>query len=110
MDDKMSEPPEKRRNFRIVYPTTSIRPTLKIRKHTFEIVDISEKGIKFIADKKVKFGRWVTGEVTFYDAQTVNIEGKIAWQQGENIGMFLTIKSIPYPRILSEQRLLSRFK
>jgi len=109
MDDKKNEQQEKRRYFRIEYPA-SIRPTLKIRKHEFEVVDISEKGVRFFADKKIKFGRWVTGNITFCDGQTVGIEGRIAWKRGESIGMFLTVKSIPYPKILSEQRLLARFK
>lgn len=109
MDDKKNEQQEKRRYFRIEYPA-SIRPTLKIRKHAFEVVDISEKGVRFSADKKIKFGRWVTGNVTFCDGQTVGIEGRIAWKRGENIGMFFAVKSIPYSKILSEQRLLVRFK
>jgi hypothetical protein len=109
MDDKKSERQEKRGYFRIEYPA-SIRPTLKIRKHEFEIVDISEKGVRFSADKEIKFGRWVTGNIAFYDGQTVGIEGRIAWKRGKSIGMFLTVKSIPYQKILSEQRLLARFK
>ena len=104
-----NEQQEKRRYFRIEYPA-SIRPTLKIRKHEFEVVDISEKGVRFFADKKIKFGRWVTGNITFCDGQTVGIEGRIAWKRGESLGMFLTIKPIPYSKILSEQRLLARFK
>ena len=107
--EKKSEQQEKRKYFRIEYPA-SIRPTLKIRKHEFEIVDISEKGVKFSAGKEIKFGRWVTGNVTFHDGQAIDIEGRIAWKRGESIGMFLTVKSIPYPKILSEQRLLARFK
>ena len=109
MDGKKSEPQDKRKYFRLEYPAP-IKPTLKIRKYEFEVVDISEKGVRFSADKEIKFGRWVTGNITFYDGQAVGIEGRIAWKRGESIGMFLTIKSIPYPKILSEQRLLARFK
>ena len=106
---KKSEHHEKRKYFRIEYPAP-IKPTLKIRKHEFEVEDISEKGVRFSADKKIKFGRWVTGNITFYDGQAIGIEGRIAWKRGENIGMFLTIKPIPYSKIISEQRLLVRFK
>jgi hypothetical protein len=109
MDDKKSERQEKRGYFRIEYPA-SIRPTLEIRKHEFEIVDISEKGVKFSAGKEIKFGRWVTGNVTFHDGQAIDIEGRIAWKRGESVGMFLTVKPIPYPKIISEQRFLARFK
>ncbi len=109
MDDEHRNRQEKRRYFRIEYPA-SIRPILKIRKHEFEVVDISEKGIRFSADKEIKFGRWVTGNVTFNDGQAIGIEGRIAWKRKESVGMFLTVKPIPYPKILSEQRLLSRFK
>ena len=100
---------EKRRYYRIEYPV-SLRPILKIRKHEFEVVNISEKGVMFLADKKMRFGRWMSGEVTFYDGQPIGIEGKIVRKHENNIGMFLTIKPIPYSRILSEQRFLARFK
>ena len=109
MDEKKSEREEKRRYYRIEYPA-SLRPTLKIRKHEFEVVNISEKGVMFWADKKIEFGRWVSGEVTFFDGQPIGIEGKIVRKHENNIGMFLTIKPIPYSRILSEQRFLARFK
>ena len=109
MDDKKNEHQKKRKYFRIEYPA-SIRPTIKIRKHEFKVVDISEKGVRFFADKEIKFGRWVTGNITFHDGQAIGIEGRIAWKRGESIGMFLTVKSIPYPKILSEQRHLARFR
>ena len=109
MSEKKMGNQERRRYYRIEYPA-SMRPILKIRKHEFEVVNISEKGVMFLADKKIKFGRWVSGEVTFYDGQTVGIEGKIVRKYENNIGMFLTIKSIQYSKILSEQRLLARFK
>ena len=109
MDEKKGKKQEKRKYYRIEYPA-SLRPTLKIRKHEFEIVNISEKGVMFLSDKKSRFARWVNGEVTFYDGQAIGVEGRIVWKHAENIGMFLMIKSIPYARILSEQRLLARFK
>ena len=109
MGERKMEDQEKRRYFRIDYPA-SMKPTIKIRKHEFEVVNISEKGVMFLAEKKIKFGRWVSGEVTFYDGQSMGIEGKIVRKYENNIGMFLTIKSIPYSRILSEQRFLARFK
>jgi len=108
MDVKKRENQEKRKYFRIEYPA-SMRPILMVRKHEFEVVNISEKGVMFSADGEVKFGRWVNGQVTFSDGQTVSVEGKIVRKREKNIGMFLTIKSIPYSKILSEQRLLARF-
>ena len=109
MDDKNREDQEKRKFFRIEYPA-SIRPTIKVRKHEFEVLDISEKGVRFFLEKEIKFGRWVNGNITFHDGKTISIEGRIAWKRGENVGMFLTVKAIPYTRIIAEQRLLSRFR
>ena len=108
MGERKMEDQEKRRYYRIEYPA-SMKPTLKIRKHEFEVLNISEKGVMFLAEKEIKFGRWVRGTVTFNDSQTVGIEGKIVRNHGNNIGMFLTVKAIPYSRILSEQRLLAHF-
>ena len=109
MDKKEIENQEKRRHFRIEYPA-SMRPVLKVRKYEFEVLDISEKGIKFLVSEKVKLGRWVNGEITFYNDKPMGIEGKIMWEHEKNIGMMLNIKSIPYSKILSEQRLLARLK
>lgn len=109
MGEKKDGNEERRRYYRIEYPAP-MRPTLKIRKHEFQVLDISEKGVRFLKDKQVRFGRWVSGEVTFYDGQTMIIEGKIVRNQENNIGLFLTIKAIPYSKILSEQRLLARLK
>ena len=108
MDEKERENQEKRQYYRVEYPDP-LRPTVKIRKHAFEIVNISEKGVMFVVEKKTAFGRWVSGEVTFSDGETVGIEGKIVRKHKNNIGMFLTIKHIPYPKILSEQRMIARF-
>lgn len=107
MDEINTPIEEKRRYYRVEYPP-SLRPILKIRKHQFEVLDISEKGIKFLTGEKIKFGRWVSGRVTFYDGETLPIEGKIVREHENNIGLFLTIKAIPYSKILSEQRLLAR--
>ena len=109
MDEKKREDQERRRYYRIEYPV-SLRPTLKIRKHQFEVVNISEKGVMLVAEKKASFGRWVSGEITFSDGQTMGIEGEVVRKNENNIGIFLTIKSIPYSKILSEQRLIARFK
>ena len=110
MDEKIeNEQKEKRKYYRVEYPAT-MRPTLKIRKHEFEVMNVSEKGVMFSIDKKLQFGRWVSGVVTFHDGQTVGIEGKIVREHENNIGMLLTIKSIPYSKILSEQQLLARFR
>ena len=108
MDEKVSENQEKRKFYRVEYPD-SMRPTLRVRKHEFEVANISEKGVMFLTDGKARFGKWVNGDVIFSDGQTLAVEGKIVRKRENNIGIFLTIKPIPYSKILSEQRLLARF-
>jgi len=108
MDEKKTENEEQRKYYRIEYPA-SMRPTIKITKNEFEVVDISEKGVRFSVDEEMIFGRWVSAEVTFCDGETVTIEGRIVRKHENNIGMLLSIKAIPYSKILSEQRYLARF-
>jgi len=100
--------PEKREVFRVVYPLSE-RPLLKVRKNKFKVTDISEKGIKFLNTKNREFSNWVNGTITLHDNTRLDIEGKIAWTQNDEIALNL-ITSIPYAKILKEQQYLIMIK
>ena len=96
---------ERRRFFRLEYPSND-RPLLKIGKNTFEVVDISERGIRFLNERNVQFSDWVRGIVIFRDGVTMDFEGKIVWELGGALGVHIIITPIPAERILQEQRYL----
>ncbi len=97
---------ERRRYFRIKYPE-ELRPTLRIRKHEFEVIDICERGLRFLNDKKAKFANWISATVTFFNGSCFKTEGRIIRKQKDEVALYL-IASIPYPLIVKEQQFLIR--
>jgi hypothetical protein len=95
---------ERRAYFRVNYPSTE-RPILRIGKNEFEVIDISERGLRFWNNQNIKLPEWARGTIIFHNNNSLNVEGKIVWEYENGIGVKL-ITSIPYTRILEEQRYL----
>jgi hypothetical protein len=65
------------------------RPTLKIGKIEFEVIDISERGLKFINKKKINLKGWVSGTLTLSNSRSIEIDGIIIRKKNSEIGMHL---------------------
>jgi len=102
--------PNRRDFFRIVYEPSQ-RPLLRIEapsleltgEHEFEVLDISEKGIRFLNDQNVHFSETVQGEIVFVDGETVPIEGHIVRGKGSQLSLKLSA-AIPFKSVVKEQR------
>ena len=105
MTDKNPGGRERRRYFRLEYPPDE-RPELKIGKKTFQVLDVSERGVRFINDKDARFAEWIKGTITFHDGVSMEIEGKIVWECGDELGLQIVVMPIPPARVLQEQRYL----
>ena len=115
MDDEERNQPYSGRNrrefFRVVYPVTD-RPTLEIDGKEYQIVDLSEFGIKFFTHSVGAFyaNLPVRIQITFHDGKTLNLLGTILRLEGEGeeeeIAVILLSKEIPTSRIMKEQRYL----
>ena len=79
---------ERREYFRKTYTLTE-RPRLKIGINEFEVIDISEKGIKFNKDKKINVEGWVQGTIMFKNNRCVNIDGIVVRNRDGEIGLHL---------------------
>jgi hypothetical protein len=79
---------EKREHPRTVFESQD-RPRLKIGLQEFEVIDISEKGVRFVNDKKVGSKGWVNGTIVFSDARSIDIDGIIVRQESGNLGLHL---------------------
>ena len=97
--------PERRRYFRLEYPPDE-RPELIIGKKTFQVLDISERGVRFVNDEDARFAEWVKGTITFHDGVSIEVEGKIVWEHADEMGIQISIAPIPPGRVLQEQRYL----
>ncbi|MBW2148868.1 MAG: PilZ domain-containing protein [Deltaproteobacteria bacterium] len=98
MKDNTYDGTQKRDHFRVTYPYTE-RPKLTITGEGFDIIDISEKGIKFSLDTTLR------ATISFHDGESLHVEGKIIRIRNNEIVVHLS-KDIPPERISTEQRYL----
>ncbi len=96
---------EKREFVRLVYPPDK-RPVLTVGKNSFEVLNICKTGLKFLNHLEKGIGRQVFGEVNFQNGGSIKINGKIRWEGGREIGLFVT--SIPAFIIKQEIRTFIR--
>ena len=96
---------DRRKFARLIYPPDK-RPTLNVREHTLEVIDISEGGLKFLNYLKKGFGKKVFGTAALLSDQTIEITGNIVWEARDEYG--LLISPIPRPVIIEEVRALLR--
>jgi hypothetical protein len=104
MGNKPHKETNKRELYRITYPVND-RPILKLQGNEFEVINISEKGIKFICKQcsEFKIDVAVQCTVTFRDNTSFLLEGKISQTYKHAVVICLT-GSIPLGRIIQEQR------
>ena len=110
MKDRDYSGNERREFFRIFYPIRA-RPRLTIRESSYDVLDICERGIRFLhpAADSLKSDEVVRASVSFRDGETLEVEGRILRLQGHNVVLRLQT-FIPIARIMKEQRyLMSRF-
>jgi hypothetical protein len=97
---------ERRQTYRVIYPQ-DYHPVLIIRNNEFEILDLSETGLRFQMKDNLKLpGDLFHANVKLHDDKTIEILGRIIRITGEHAAMFLVVKKIPYQFILSEQAFL----
>ncbi|MFH1993792.1 MAG: PilZ domain-containing protein [Pseudomonadota bacterium] len=97
---------EERRKFaRLVYPPKK-RPKFKVREQEMEVIDISEKGIKFLKDKRMKISECVHGTTELLSGNSLDITGKIVWEHNSEVGVLIT--KIPESVIVEEIRTILR--
>lgn len=83
------EAQEKRQYARLVYPSTK-RPKFVVRDDEMEIIDISEKGIKFIKDKHSQIAECVHGTTKLLSGKSIDVAGKIIWERENEVGLLIT--------------------
>ena len=95
MKDERYHGVEKRDDLRVKYAHVE-RPKLMIAEEAFKIVDISERGIRFLLEPTLR------ATLTFRDGESVQIEGKISRIFNNEIAVRLS-KGIPPERIEKEK-------
>jgi hypothetical protein len=96
---------QKRKYARLVYPSTK-RPLLKIGEHELEIIDISERGVKFLNDKEIELDRIIHGSAVLLSGKTIIVDGEVSWSLNREYS--LLINPIPRSIISEEKRIISK--
>ena len=96
---------QKRKYDRLVYPSTK-RPILKIGDHKVEIVDISERGVKFLNDNGIEFDQMIHGTAVLLSGKTIIVDGEVSRSLNRECG--LLINPIPRSIISKEKRIISK--
>jgi hypothetical protein len=93
---------QRREYFRVEYPIVE-RPVFSLTAGRFDVMDISEFGIKFYITVAHDFspGQIIGGKVKFNDGRVLDIEGEILRCDDHSVSVRLT-KSIPMMRIQKE--------
>lgn len=106
MSDSNNQNDDRRQNYRIIYPDT-YHPSLIIRNVEFDIMDLSETGLRFKLKENVKLpGDLFHAEVKLHDNSNIEILGRIIRISGQHAAMFMVVKKIPYQIIIAEQAYL----
>ncbi len=63
------------------------RPILKVKDHNFEIKDISEKGIIFLVNEELNMSSRISGTISFFKGDTIDISGELTGVKGNAVKM-----------------------
>lgn len=94
----------RRRHFRLEYPPGE-RPVFNVRKYVFDVVDVSQSGLRFVNDKDARFGKWLSGTIVFPSGDTIERDAKVIWSYQNVYGVEFLIR-IPFKIMLEQQKLL----
>jgi hypothetical protein len=95
-----------REHYRVAYPTT-LRPKLMVHGVGFDVVDISERGIRFrLGDAhQPEAGLELQGEVRFKRGETISVRGTVLRVHNGEVAAHLD-DGIPLRIVMDEQRFL----
>jgi len=99
--------PESRREFyRVAYPLGQ-RPTIAFGRLVHEVVDCSEKGLRYaVKDRRVPaVGAVVEGVIQFRRGSEITVTGEVIRARGGLVVLALD-PALPFGEVLAEQRYL----
>ncbi len=98
--------PSEREHYRIQYPTGA-RPRIVIDGHAYEVIDISERGVRFRAgdDTTMDVGDEILGQVRFKRTDPVIVTGSVLRIVGKEVAARLN-RGVPLKTMIEEQRFL----
>ena len=101
----MSHPFE-REHYRVQYPPPA-RPHIVVAGRSFEVIDLSERGVRFRLDEEVPLSvrDEVGGTVRFRRNESIEVMGVVVRVTGREVAVKLDV-GVPLRIIIEEQRFL----
>ena len=98
--------PAEREHRRIQYPTAA-RPSLLVDGGAYEVLDISERGVRFRVgdDVALEVGDTISGRVRFRRTGVVDVKGTVLRIVGREVAARLEV-GVPLKVVIEEQRYL----
>ncbi len=106
MQKKRYTTEDQREHFRIRYPIAG-RPGLSLLNYVFEVIDVSEHGIRFAGNKinQLQVEMELPATITFSDGSSLKVHGRILRVDKKVVVMYMP-ESIPFVKIVAEQRFI----
>ncbi|MFC1812968.1 PilZ domain-containing protein [Thermodesulfobacteriota bacterium] len=80
---------EKRAFIRLEYPPEK-RPKFIIGNDETEIINISERGLKFVNTPEIPMGKFINGSIVLSKKISINIKGTVVWSEGNAAGVLIS--------------------
>jgi hypothetical protein len=93
--------PENREHFRITYPADE-RPRLVFGHRICEVLDCSERGLRFRCAFPPHPGSEVSGRLRSPHAPDVAVRGRIVRVRGDEVALRLSEPGVPFAAVLRE--------
>lgn len=104
---------QKRDHYRLEYPVPD-RPSVLVNGLKYEVIDLSEQGMKFICNRTYAPAKdsAFNGTVFFKDGKSFNVSGRVLRYDPTNDHcVVLLTKGIPLPKMIEEQlHLIRKYK
>jgi hypothetical protein len=99
--------PFQREYYRILYPLQE-RPQLVLQEEAYEVVDCSERGLRYCVPKAPlpAIGATVQGQLRFRRGAAVTIQGNVVRIQDDEVAIHFPSAQIPLSVLFDEQRYL----
>ena len=102
----LAMPDSRRELYRIVYPLAE-RPTFETGRFLFEVVDVSEKGLRYsIGNRRAPdVGTEIGGSLQFRRGDEIAVTGEVI-RSRDGVVVIALDPALPFAEILAEQRYL----
>jgi hypothetical protein len=80
---------DKRAFIRLEYPPGK-RPKFIVGNDEMEVINISERGLKFINDQQIPMGKFINGTIVLSKKTSINLKGTVVWSEGNAAGILIS--------------------